>query len=216
MFGVTFAPTKVSGLGEDQCDPLQSTAAGGLPRAARTRRAGDENGDRGSASRDRVSLWSSLRRRAPIRPPARPSPHPQTPGRPANRLHRADDRQPLAHHLALMDALWPLGSSPNDPGAKTVPTILPGFTDSRHFRAAFPDCVAYGFFPQRNQSLDADPGLDPRPRRANRHARSCLGYGFLPRARARTARVARWLDDGARKLHWCKRSRNGPTSGPAS
>ena len=31
--------------------------------------------------------------------------------------------------------------------------ILPGFTDSRHFRVAFPDCVAYGFFPHRHQSL---------------------------------------------------------------
>jgi acetylornithine deacetylase/succinyl-diaminopimelate desuccinylase-like protein len=52
----------------------------------------------------------------------------------------------------LMDALgeW---VSERDPGAKTVPTILPGFTDSRHFRAAFPECVAYGFFPQRHQSL---------------------------------------------------------------
>jgi acetylornithine deacetylase/succinyl-diaminopimelate desuccinylase-like protein len=41
----------------------------------------------------------------------------------------------------------------NDPGAVTVPVILPGFTDSRHFRTAFPDCVAYGFFPHRHQSL---------------------------------------------------------------
>jgi acetylornithine deacetylase/succinyl-diaminopimelate desuccinylase-like protein len=39
-----------------------------------------------------------------------------------------------------------------DPLASTVPVILPGFTDSRHFRAAFPDCVAYGFFPQMHQS----------------------------------------------------------------
>jgi acetylornithine deacetylase/succinyl-diaminopimelate desuccinylase-like protein len=39
-----------------------------------------------------------------------------------------------------------------DPLAATVPLILPGFTDSRHFRAAFPDCVAYGFFPQMHQS----------------------------------------------------------------
>ena len=31
--------------------------------------------------------------------------------------------------------------------------ILPGFTDSRHFREAFPECVAYGFFPHRHQSL---------------------------------------------------------------
>jgi len=41
----------------------------------------------------------------------------------------------------------------NDPGAVTVPVILPGFTDSRWFRKAFPHCVAYGFFPHRHQSL---------------------------------------------------------------
>jgi acetylornithine deacetylase/succinyl-diaminopimelate desuccinylase-like protein len=40
-----------------------------------------------------------------------------------------------------------------EPGALVLPTILPGFTDSRTFRAAFPDCVAYGFFPQRHQTL---------------------------------------------------------------
>jgi acetylornithine deacetylase/succinyl-diaminopimelate desuccinylase-like protein len=52
----------------------------------------------------------------------------------------------------LMDAIgdW-VGA--NDPGAETVPTVLPAFTDSRWFRAAFPDCVAYGFFPQRHQTL---------------------------------------------------------------
>jgi acetylornithine deacetylase/succinyl-diaminopimelate desuccinylase-like protein len=41
----------------------------------------------------------------------------------------------------------------NDPGAQSVPVILPGFSDSRWFREAFPDCVAYGFFPQRHMSL---------------------------------------------------------------
>ncbi len=52
----------------------------------------------------------------------------------------------------LMDAIsdW---VSERDHGAMTAPTILPGFTDSRHFRAAFPECVAYGFFPQRHQTL---------------------------------------------------------------
>jgi acetylornithine deacetylase/succinyl-diaminopimelate desuccinylase-like protein len=40
-----------------------------------------------------------------------------------------------------------------DPDARVVPTMLPAFTDSRTFRAAFPDCVAYGFFPQREMSL---------------------------------------------------------------
>ncbi|HEY2282143.1 MAG TPA: M20/M25/M40 family metallo-hydrolase [Solirubrobacteraceae bacterium] len=60
------------------------------------------------------------------------------------------NRSPMSS--PLMDAIsqW---ISEHDPGALTVPTILPGFTDSRHFRAAFPDCVAYGFFPQRHQSL---------------------------------------------------------------
>jgi acetylornithine deacetylase/succinyl-diaminopimelate desuccinylase-like protein len=54
----------------------------------------------------------------------------------------------------------------NDPGAETVPVILPGFTDSRHFRTAFPDCVAYGFFPHQHQTLfEAAPlvhGADER------------------------------------------------------
>jgi acetylornithine deacetylase/succinyl-diaminopimelate desuccinylase-like protein len=45
-----------------------------------------------------------------------------------------------------------------DPGAATVPVILAGFSDSRWFRDAFPDCVAYGFFPQRHQTmLEAGP-----------------------------------------------------------
>ncbi|HEY3190830.1 MAG TPA: M20/M25/M40 family metallo-hydrolase, partial [Solirubrobacteraceae bacterium] len=52
----------------------------------------------------------------------------------------------------LMDAIrdW-LGG--HDPEGRTVPTMLPGFTDSRTFRAAFPDLVAYGFFPQRHMTL---------------------------------------------------------------
>jgi acetylornithine deacetylase/succinyl-diaminopimelate desuccinylase-like protein len=46
----------------------------------------------------------------------------------------------------------------HDPGAGAVPVILPGFSDSHAWRAAFPDCVAYGFFPQRHQGmLDAGP-----------------------------------------------------------
>ncbi|MGI8863584.1 MAG: M20/M25/M40 family metallo-hydrolase [Solirubrobacteraceae bacterium] len=58
----------------------------------------------------------------------------------------------------------------NDPGAATVPVILPGFSDSRWFREAFPECVAYGFFPQRHQTLleaaplvhNADERIDVR------------------------------------------------------
>jgi len=40
-----------------------------------------------------------------------------------------------------------------DPGAEVVPIMLPGFSDSRHFREAFPECVAYGFCPHRHQPL---------------------------------------------------------------
>jgi acetylornithine deacetylase/succinyl-diaminopimelate desuccinylase-like protein len=49
----------------------------------------------------------------------------------------------------LMDALeaW-VGEQ--DPGARVVPTISPGYSDSRTFRDAFGDCVAYGFFPIRH------------------------------------------------------------------
>lgn len=40
-----------------------------------------------------------------------------------------------------------------DPGAGVVPTMLPAFTDSRTWRATFPECTAYGFFPQRDMTL---------------------------------------------------------------
>jgi acetylornithine deacetylase/succinyl-diaminopimelate desuccinylase-like protein len=39
-----------------------------------------------------------------------------------------------------------------EPGAGVLPIVLPGFTDSHWFRKAFPECVAYGFFPQRAMS----------------------------------------------------------------
>ena len=40
----------------------------------------------------------------------------------------------------------------SDPGAQLLPLVLTGFTDSHWFRKAFPECVAYGFFPQRAMS----------------------------------------------------------------
>jgi acetylornithine deacetylase/succinyl-diaminopimelate desuccinylase-like protein len=77
------------------------------------------------------------------------------------------NRSPIAS--PLMDAIagW-LGEA--DPGGEAVPIVLPAFTDSRWFREAFPDCVAYGFFPQRHQDLyaswplmhSADERLDVR------------------------------------------------------
>ena len=73
------------------------------------------------------------------------------------------NRSPLASPLRATIDGW---IAANDPGAETVPVILPGFTDSRHFRTAFPDCVAYGFFPHKHQSLfEAAPlvhGADER------------------------------------------------------
>jgi acetylornithine deacetylase/succinyl-diaminopimelate desuccinylase-like protein len=60
------------------------------------------------------------------------------------------NRSPL--ESPLMDAIrdW-VGEQ--EPEAEVVPVALPAFTDSRWYRDAFPDCVAYGFFPQRHQSL---------------------------------------------------------------
>jgi acetylornithine deacetylase/succinyl-diaminopimelate desuccinylase-like protein len=57
---------------------------------------------------------------------------------------------PMSSPLMDVISTW-IGE--HDPGADVVPVILPGFTDSRHFREAFPECVAYGFFPHRHQSL---------------------------------------------------------------
>jgi acetylornithine deacetylase/succinyl-diaminopimelate desuccinylase-like protein len=58
----------------------------------------------------------------------------------------------------------------HDPGASAVPLILQGFSDSKWFRDAFPECVAYGFFPMRHQTLleaaplmhNADERIDVR------------------------------------------------------
>jgi acetylornithine deacetylase/succinyl-diaminopimelate desuccinylase-like protein len=53
----------------------------------------------------------------------------------------------------LLDALrgWVERS---DPGARCLPTISTGYSDSRTFRHAFPGCVAYGFFPHRHMPLE--------------------------------------------------------------
>jgi acetylornithine deacetylase/succinyl-diaminopimelate desuccinylase-like protein len=69
----------------------------------------------------------------------------------------------------MMDAIerW-LGTA--DPDGEAVPVLLPGFSDSKWFRDAFPECVAYGFFPQRHQTLfeaaplvhNADERIDVR------------------------------------------------------
>jgi acetylornithine deacetylase/succinyl-diaminopimelate desuccinylase-like protein len=52
----------------------------------------------------------------------------------------------------LWDAIGEFIAS-EDPGAVVAASGLPGFTDSRWFREAFPDCVAYGFMPAREFDL---------------------------------------------------------------
>jgi len=64
--------------------------------------------------------------------------------------HTAGNRSSMESELMDRIAAW---IERQDPGAGVFPTQLPAFTDSRHFRAAFPDCVAYGFFPMRHQGL---------------------------------------------------------------
>src|SRR5215216_7558687 len=62
------------------------------------------------------------------------------------------NRSPVASPLMDAIAAW---VREGDPAGEAVPVVLPAFTDCRWFRAAFPDCVAYGFFPQRHQDLYA-------------------------------------------------------------
>jgi acetylornithine deacetylase/succinyl-diaminopimelate desuccinylase-like protein len=52
----------------------------------------------------------------------------------------------------LTDAIRSYAVS-KDPSAELAPLVLSGFTDSHWFRKAFPECVAYGFFPQRAMTL---------------------------------------------------------------
>jgi acetylornithine deacetylase/succinyl-diaminopimelate desuccinylase-like protein len=70
---------------------------------------------------------------------------------------------PISSPLADFVRGWVAG---HDPSGTVVPVILPGFTDSRTFRAAFPECAAYGFFPHRFATrFETDPlvhGSDER------------------------------------------------------
>jgi acetylornithine deacetylase/succinyl-diaminopimelate desuccinylase-like protein len=54
------------------------------------------------------------------------------------------NRSPLESPLTDLIREW---VAEQDPDALCVPTTLAGFTDSRTFRDAFPECMAYGFFP---------------------------------------------------------------------
>ena len=106
-----------------------------------------------------------------------------------------------------------------DPGAPRCRVVLPGFRDSRWFREAFPDCVAYGFFPQRKMDLFEAAPLDPRRRRARPRRGPGPGRPLLRRAGRGGAQVSQ---AGARRTScasaawrcatacWCTGPRTGP------
>lgn len=60
------------------------------------------------------------------------------------------NRSPLAS--PLMDELQRFVTQ-HDPGALVAPVVMAGFSDSHWWRKAFPECVAYGFFPQRAMTI---------------------------------------------------------------
>ena len=125
MLGVTLAPTRIFASEKINVIPSRARARGRLPHAA------GDGGGRGPRAHRGGPRHQRLRAR----------------------VHREGGRQLLAAATSpLMDALrgW---VAREDPEARVVPTMLPAFTDSRTFRAAFPECVAYGFFPQREMNL---------------------------------------------------------------
>jgi acetylornithine deacetylase/succinyl-diaminopimelate desuccinylase-like protein len=73
------------------------------------------------------------------------------------------NRSPIASPMTDFIRAWIAAA---DPEAICVPVVLPGFTDSRTFRDAFPECSAYGFFPHRVRTrFETDPlihGADER------------------------------------------------------
>ena len=119
MLGVTLAPTRISARREDQRHPVARRAEGRLPHAA-----GHGRGGRAARIREVLGGGDGYRLEFDEEVVGNGSP--------------VDS--------PLMDAIrgWVGARCPRLP---SCPTILPGFTDSRTFRDAFPDCVAYGFFP---------------------------------------------------------------------
>jgi len=73
------------------------------------------------------------------------------------------NRSPVDSQVTEFIGRW---IAARDPDAVLAPVVLPGFTDSRTFRDAFPECQAYGFFPHRHENRYAtDPlihGADER------------------------------------------------------
>jgi acetylornithine deacetylase/succinyl-diaminopimelate desuccinylase-like protein len=65
------------------------------------------------------------------------------------------NRSPVRSSMTEFIGRW---IAERDPEALLAPVVLPGFTDSRTFRDAFPECAAYGFFPHRVRTrFETDP-----------------------------------------------------------
>ena len=111
----------------------------------------------------------------------------------------AGNRSPI--ETPLMDAITGLDLRAG-PGAHVVPVILPGFTDSRHFREAFPEVRRLRLLPPPPPVAAPDGATDPRGGRAHRRARPRLRDGALPRPRGEDPRLKsrekRPRHDGAR------------------
>ena len=128
------------GVAEDQRDPLARAAARGLPGAA---------GD-GRGARARAHPRGARRRRLDI------DFDEQVVG------NRSPLETPLMGHIRALRRARGSGRGRGADGAL-------GFTDSRWFREAFPDCIAYGFCPRRDDGQVR--GGAPHPRRRRAHAR---------------------------------------------
>jgi acetylornithine deacetylase/succinyl-diaminopimelate desuccinylase-like protein len=66
--------------------------------------------------------------------------------------HAGGNRSPAASPLAAAIEGW---LAEADPGARLVPIVMAGFSDSNWFRSAFDSAIVYGFCPQRAMSLPA-------------------------------------------------------------
>ena len=105
------------------------------------------------------------------------------------RVQRAGGRKQLAGGLDRLPDFIRDFVERTEPGAGMLPLVLPGFTDSHWFRKAFPECVAYGFFPQRAMTrFDTMPLIhapDERIARRGHRARiavlqrACTGRTWL-------------------------------------
>ena len=129
MLGVTFTPDADQRLGEDQRDPQPRRAEGRLPRAARARRGGGARGHRrGARRRARTAAW---------------------------RIEFTEqvvgNRSPIA--LAADGRDRRRGSPSTTRAPRWCRWCCPASPTRATSALAFPECVAYGFFPQRHQSL---------------------------------------------------------------